>query len=204
MKPSPTCLQIILFLSLFDLSQRMTPKTSKHVTISGVIAKSRKSIVLQDEKTGKILGAGTSDVVGLVSKEAACVVVKKDFPPSSQPQKSLSKDAIKPHTPSARESLLETDEATKLGHPIAAKEPGVTSITSQAPHKNTGLEQCSVPGLENREASKKTLPATKIAEKPRNMATIPLQSQKKPPSMKLLQPKLVPQSPQSRKAPRKT
>ncbi|XP_034275409.1 uncharacterized protein LOC117666707 isoform X2 [Pantherophis guttatus] len=123
-----------------DGTKRMTPKTSKHVTISGVIAKSRKSIVLQEEKTGKTVGVGTSNVVGLISKEAACVVAKKDYPPSSQPQKSLSKDAIKPQTPLARAGLLETDEATKLGYPIAAKEPGVTSITSQAPHKNTGVE----------------------------------------------------------------
>lgn len=137
MKPLPT---FLIFLSLFDLSQRTTPKTSKHVTISGVIAKSRKSIVLQEEKTGKTVGVGTSNVVGLISKEATYVVAKKDYPPSSQPQKSLSKDAIKPQTPSARAGLLETDEATKLGYPVAAKEPGVTSITSQAPHKNIGVE----------------------------------------------------------------
>ncbi|XP_058035477.1 muscle M-line assembly protein unc-89-like [Ahaetulla prasina] len=122
-----------------DGTKRMTPKTSKHVTISGVIAKSRKSIVLQEEKAGKTLGVGTSSVVGLISKEATYAVAKKDFPPSSQPQKSLSNDAIKPQTPLARESLLETDKVTKLGPPIVAKEP---SITSQTPHKNTGVEQC--------------------------------------------------------------
>lgn len=170
-----------------------------------MIAKSRKSIVLQDEKPGKILGASTHNTVGLVSKEAACLVVKKDFLPSSQPQKSLSEEeAVKPQTPSARQNFLETAEDKKLGYPVAAKEHGVTSIISQAPHQNTGMEQCSVPGLVNREASKKTLPASKIAEKPRIVATIPLQPQSKPPSMKLPQPKLVPQSPQSRKAPRKT
>ncbi|XP_070584661.1 uncharacterized protein DDB_G0284459-like [Erythrolamprus reginae] len=148
-----------------DDTKHTTPKTSKHVTISGVIAKSKKSIVVQDEKTGKTLGAA--------SKEATCVVAKKKYHSSSQPPKSLDKDANNPQTPSDRKSLLETEEARKLGQPIAAEERGTTSLTSQAPHKNTGVEQCSVPGLENREASKKTLPTTKTAGKSRNVATTP-------------------------------
>ncbi|XP_013908422.1 PREDICTED: uncharacterized protein LOC106538459 [Thamnophis sirtalis] len=45
-----------------DGTKCMTPKTSKHVTISGIIGKSRKSIVLKEEKTGKTLGDGTSKI----------------------------------------------------------------------------------------------------------------------------------------------